>query len=62
MIQIEEMNCGIFRCGIMKDTGLQIDPHLSQDECEKLVSDDKIYGCGRPFRQAEGSLIFCDYI
>lgn len=62
MIQIEAINCGIFRCGVMKDTMLQIDPHLSQEECEALVLEDKIYGCGRPFRYEEGCLIFCQYI
>jgi len=27
---IEEINCGVFRHGVIKKTGLQIDPHLSK--------------------------------
>jgi hypothetical protein len=61
-IEIIETNCGIFRCGVMKDTMRQIDPHLPQSECERLVDDDLIYGCARPFKYAEGCLVVCDYM
>jgi hypothetical protein len=61
-IEIIETNCGIFRCGVMKDTMRQIDPHLSQSECERLVDDDLIYGCARPFKYTEGCLVVCDYM
>lgn len=49
-IEIEKINCGVFRCGVYKSDGKQIDPHLPQEECEKLVLDGLIYGCGKPFR------------
>lgn len=58
-----EINCSIFRHGIYKKTGNQIDPHLNKDECDKLASKGKIYGCGKPFRLNEfGRLEKCDYI
>ena len=28
----------------------QIPPHLHKEECDRLVSLDLIYGCGKPFR------------
>ena len=36
-IIIAKLNCGIFRHGIYKDDGKQIDPHLCKEECEELV-------------------------
>lgn len=61
-IQIEAINCSIFRCGVMKDTMKQIDPHANEEECKRLVSEDLIYGCGTSFKYEEGCLVFCDYI
>ncbi len=61
-IEIAEINCGIFRCGVYKTTGEQVSPHLSKSECELLKNADKIWGCCRPFRYREGELVVCDYI
>jgi hypothetical protein len=64
LVEILELNCRIFRCGIYKQTYLQINPHMSKDECEALVLNDSIYGCGKPFRIPDGEVIavVCDYI
>lgn len=67
MIEIIELNCKIFRCGIMKKNFKQIDPHLCKDDCDKLKIKDKIYGCGKPFRiivDSDNKYIseICDYI
>ena len=35
-IIIQELNCCIFRHGILKNTGEQIDPHTNKEECETL--------------------------
>lgn len=71
---IEEINCGIFRCGVYKDTFEPIPPHSSQIECETLLTENKIFGCGKPFRiiikssteiqklLAEFKVEVCDYI
>ena len=64
---IEQINCGIFRHGIIIKTGNQMDPHLDQVSCEKLVTKRKIYGCGKPFRilQKEDNVFIvekCEYI
>jgi hypothetical protein len=48
-IEIVEINCAIFRCGVYKYNGAQIEPHLPKDDCDRLKTDDKIWGCGRPF-------------
>ena len=66
-IEIIELNCRIFRCGIMKSTNQQIDPHLCKTQCDALFEKGEIYGCGKPFRVvhlSDGSLIcsVCDYI
>jgi DNA-directed RNA polymerase subunit RPC12/RpoP len=60
-IWIEELNCGIFRCGVLKETNEQIPPHASKEECEAYLQKG-IYGCGKPFQIIEGKVIVCDYI
>jgi len=61
-IIIDEVNCGIFRCGIHKSTGEQVSPHLSKQECEALKNADKIWGCCHPFMYTDDKLVACDYI
>ena len=48
LIEVEALNCKIFRCAVLKCNGQQINPHASQAECEQLIAADAIYGCGRP--------------
>ena len=78
LIEIVELNCCIFRCGIYQHNGEQIPPHLPKIECDRLVENRSIYGCGKPFRiekiefDLESNLefeseqkyiaIICDYI
>lgn len=65
-IIIEKINCGIFRHGILKKNGKQIDPHASKEECDYYIRENKIYGCGKPFRiifnGSEFNSEICDYI
>jgi hypothetical protein len=62
-ILVEAMNCRIFRCGMYKSNGTQIDPHLDQVSCERLYNDRLVYGCGKPFRvDMSGNPVLCGYI
>ena len=47
--EILEINCRIFRCGVYKENYEQIPPHLPKNECDQLVKDSAIIGCGKPF-------------
>ena len=49
-VLIEKINCGIFRHGIIINTGNQMNPHETQQKCEELKNKNLIYGCGNPFR------------
>ena len=60
MIEITALNCGIFRCGMYKDDGLQINPHMSKEECNKIKDD--IYGCGNPFQIINNKILKCAWI
>jgi len=65
-IEIVELNCRIFRCGIFISNGQQIPPHASKEDCDRWAQGE-IYGCGKPFRVdpcADGSYcaMVCDYI
>jgi len=62
MIEVIEINCAIFRCGIYKNTGKQIEPHLSKYLCDTLKENDKIWGCGKPFQLINDKLVKCDYL
>jgi hypothetical protein len=59
-IWIEEINCGIFRCGVLKN-GKQIPPHASKEECNNYIKKG-IYGCGKPFQIINNTIFICDYI
>ena len=49
-IIIEEINCGIFRHGYLKDGNKQIDPHADKKLCDYYFNKNMIYGCGKPFK------------
>ena len=62
----KELNCRIFRHGILKATYQQIDPHAPFEVCDRLAKNDLIYGCGKPFEvinQTKDILVAvkCDY-
>lgn len=57
-----EINCAIFRHGVLKDTFQQINPHASEDECNYLYNNKMILGCGKPFRIINNIAVVCDYI
>jgi len=59
-IEIEQVNCAIFRCGIYKKNYQQINPHMPKEEYEKIKDD--IYGCGQPFQLHNDKLIKCAWI
>jgi hypothetical protein len=66
---IEKLNCRIFRHGTYKNTNAQIPPHSSKEDCDDLVQNNSIYGCGKPFRVIEDTqspsqwtAIVCDYV
>lgn len=62
-VEIISKNCGIFRHGAFKDSLLQINPHLPEKECENLIKENKIYGCGKPFQLTnENEAVKCGYI
>ncbi len=66
IIEITELNCGIFRHGIYKDSNEQMNPHSSKEICENAIITNKIYGCGKPFRVVSNNetynAIKCDFI
>ena len=45
-----EINCAIYRHGVIKATGKQMDPHAPKHVCDYLLQNNLIYGCGKPFR------------
>jgi len=65
-VMIQEINCAIFRHGVMKKNNNQMNPHLSKEECDRYVKEDLIIGCGKPFRlileKDEYIAEICDYI
>jgi hypothetical protein len=67
IVEIEQVNCAIFRHGVLKTTGQQMDPHAPKAQCDLLAAEGAIWGCGKPFRlvlQEDGkfSLHICEYL
>jgi hypothetical protein len=71
-ILIEELNCRIFRHGVFKINGNQINPHAPKDLCDFYLKNGLILGCGKPFQIIQNQhsknsddtfiAIICDYI
>jgi hypothetical protein len=62
-VNIRQFNCRIFRHGILKKTGKQINPHLPKEKCDNLRENDLIWGCGKPFKiTTTNDVVKCDYI
>lgn len=55
-IEILELNCKIFRCGVFKKDFRQIDPHASKKMCDLYAESGLIYGCGKPFTVSESGI------
>ena len=63
---IEKVNCAIFRHGIYKLSGKQVEPHASKEVCDNLINNNLIHGCGKPFKLvfSNNTIIseICEYI
>lgn len=61
-----EINCNIFRHGIVKTTMKQMVPHSSKEICDSMAKNGDIYGCGKPFtlimNNNDYKAVPCDYI
>jgi hypothetical protein len=72
LIQVleSETACCIFRHGVYKSTNQQINPHMPKVECDRLVEQDEVIGCAKPFMIMRGDNVgmgavyvkVCDYI
>lgn len=65
-VLIEQLNCKIFRHGVLKSNNTQINPHANKEECDYYIKNDLIYGCGKPFIIIENNNEFkteiCEFI
>ena len=63
IIHKNDFNCRIFRHGVYKSNNKQIDPHLNENECNRLKEYNLIYGCGKPFQLYDNFVVKkCNYI
>ena len=63
MVHHTELNCRIFRHGVYRDSGEPISPHTPKEVCDRLIVENRIEGCGKPFRITEDmKVVVCDYI
>ena len=65
-VLIEQLNCRIFRHGVLKNNGQNIPPHSNKEMCNFYIKNNLIYGCGKPFKIIEENkelkAVICDYI
>lgn len=50
MVEIVQINCGIFRHAVLKKNNQQINPHTPKHICDQLHKNGLVYGCAKPFR------------
>ena len=63
IVERDQLNCRIFRCGIIKTSGVQLEPHATRGVCEYYYNNGLLYGCGKPFRIDDNlQVVKCDYI
>ena len=66
IVNKRELNCKIFRHGVYKNNYNPINPHSTYEECKRLIDNDLILGCGRPFQVVfinnKYVAQICDYI
>lgn len=64
-VEITKINCKIFRHATLKKNGKQINPHTSREKCQYYITNNLIYGCGKPFRIINNNGLIqaeiCDY-
>jgi hypothetical protein len=65
-VEITQINCGIFRHGVFKNTNQQLNPHAPKSQCDLVKKLDLIYGCGKPFKLVlindQYIAQICDYV
>ena len=49
-IEVLAVKCGIFRCGVYKKSQRQLGSHAKEEYVKRMLEQDKIYGCGNPFK------------
>ena len=62
VVAAKDINCKIFRHGVIKATGQPMDPHTPKKECARLIREGLIYGCAGPFKFDGVTTQVCDYI
>jgi hypothetical protein len=66
IVNINEINCAIFRHAVFKTNMKPINPHESESKCNELIEKNLIYGCTKPFKIIiiDNKYItqICDYI
>ena len=60
----EDLNCRIFRhASYINNLNNFYNPHASLEQINKDISENKIVGCGKPFRiNKDNQTEICDYI
>lgn len=62
IVKPEDINCTIFRHGVMKSDLSGINPHETRERCQELYAEGSIYGCGKPFSFDGRRVMCCGYI
>lgn len=61
-----DINCGIFRHAVYKNNMNPINPHETKEMCDKLVLENLVFGCAKPFRIIKENNAYqievCEYI
>ena len=59
LVYLNNVNCGMFRHAVFISSGELIPSNFTKEVCERLIEEEKVYGCGKLFQiifQEDGKL------
>lgn len=66
IVNRNDFNCMILRHGVYKSNMNNMNPHAPREECDMLLANNLIFGCGKPLKIIQDGdnfdVIICDYI
>jgi len=49
-VPTDQVNCQIFRHGVLKSNGEQVNQHSTKEQCDILLQKKMVIGCCKPFK------------
>jgi len=58
----EDVNCQIFRHGVIRSSGEQVNQHSTKEYCDSLLNNNLVIGCCKPFKLILNDKNFVEFV